>query len=87
MFVFFGGITGLKLVIGKRVPSDMVGTFVSSVKEGSVADLMGELQTGDEILEWNGHNLRGLHQEEVSEILALSRNTDEVWLTVQRVLE
>uniref|UniRef100_A0A0R3W3X9 Regulating synaptic membrane exocytosis protein 2 n=1 Tax=Taenia asiatica TaxID=60517 RepID=A0A0R3W3X9_TAEAS len=78
---------GLKLVIGKRVPSDMVGTFVSSVKEGSVADVMGELQTGDEILEWNGHNLRGLHQEEVSEILALSRNTDEVWLTVQRVID
>ncbi|KAL5104518.1 Regulating synaptic membrane exocytosi protein 2 [Taenia crassiceps] len=78
---------GLKLVIGKRVPSDMVGTFVSSVKEGSVADVMGELQSGDEILEWNGHNLRGLHQEEVSEILALSRNTDEVWLTVQRVID
>ncbi|KAM7538442.1 hypothetical protein Aperf_G00000077011 [Anoplocephala perfoliata] len=78
---------GLKLVIGKRVPSDMVGTFVSSVKEGSAADVMGELQTGDEILEWNGHNLRGLHQEEVSKILALSRNTDEVWLTVQRVLD
>ncbi|KAH9283104.1 Regulating synaptic membrane exocytosis protein 1 [Echinococcus granulosus] len=78
---------GLKLVIGKRVPSDMVGTFVSSVKEGSVADVMGELQTGDEILEWNGHNLRGLHQEEVSEILALSRNADEVWLTVQRVID
>uniref|UniRef100_A0A0R3T9D0 PDZ domain-containing protein n=1 Tax=Rodentolepis nana TaxID=102285 RepID=A0A0R3T9D0_RODNA len=81
--VFVVEIIGLKLVIGKRVPSDMVGTFVSSVKERSVADLMGELQTGDEILEWNGHNLRGLHQEEVSEILALSRNTDEVWLTVQ----
>lgn len=69
------------------MPSDLVGTFVSSVKEGSVADAMGELQIGDEILEWNGHNLRGLHQEEVSEILALSRNTDEVWLTVQRIVE
>ncbi len=74
-------------MIGKRVPSDVVGTFVSSVKKGSVADVAGELQTGDEILEWNGHSLRGLHQEEVSEVLAYSCKTDEAWLVVQRVLE
>ncbi|VDD74043.1 unnamed protein product [Mesocestoides corti] len=67
---------GLKLVIGKRVPSDMVGTFVSSVKEGSVADVMGELQIGDEILEWNGHSLRGLHQKERAQRNALTLGMD-----------
>lgn len=57
-------------MIGKRVPSEVVGTFVSSVRRGSVADVGGELQTGDEILEWNGHRLRGLHQAEVTQVLA-----------------
>lgn len=74
-------------MIGKRMPSDMVGTFVSNVSEGSVADIDGGLQNGDEILEWNGHNLRGLHQAQVSEVLAFSCKTDDVWLLVQRILE
>ncbi|VDL94406.1 unnamed protein product [Schistocephalus solidus] len=77
----------LKLVIGKRMPSDLVGTFISHVQEGSVADVVGSLQVGDEILEWNGHSLRGLHQEQVSEVLALSCESSDVWMIVQRIFE
>uniref|UniRef100_A0A0X3PFM6 Regulating synaptic membrane exocytosis protein 2 n=1 Tax=Schistocephalus solidus TaxID=70667 RepID=A0A0X3PFM6_SCHSO len=78
---------GLKLVIGKRMPSDLVGTFISHVQEGSVADVVGSLQVGDEILEWNGHSLRGLHQEQVSEVLALSCESSDVWMIVQRIFD
>nr|VZI43865.1 unnamed protein product [Spirometra erinaceieuropaei] len=78
---------GLKLVIGKRMPSDLIGTFISHVQEGSVADVVGSLQIGDEILEWNGHSLRGLHQEQVSEVLALSCESSDVWMIVQRILD
>lgn len=38
-----------------------LGAFITRVKRNSVADLVGQLKPGDEVLEWNGRVLQGSH--------------------------
>ena len=62
------------------------GAVIEKVKQGSVADLVGHLLPGDEVLEWNGRSLQEKSYEEVHDIIAESRQDDQVELIVARTI-
>ncbi|CAL8104841.1 unnamed protein product [Calicophoron daubneyi] len=79
-----GTILGLKISGGRPTPSGVLGAFITRIKDGSLADVVGQLKPGDEVLEWNGHPLRNLSAEEVSDVLYRTKDALEVELLVQR---
>ncbi|VEL42819.1 unnamed protein product [Protopolystoma xenopodis] len=78
--------SGLKVVGGVMTPSGRLGAFINKVKAGSIADLVGHLRAGDEVLEWNNQSLKGKSFEEVSDIILQSKQDSQVELIVQRDL-
>ncbi|XP_076044402.1 rab3 interacting molecule isoform X10 [Oratosquilla oratoria] len=79
-------ILGLKVVGGKILEGGKIGALIEKVKKGSIADTMGHLRPGDEVLEWNGRSLQGKTFEEVYDIIAESRQEPRVELMVSRQL-
>uniref|UniRef100_T1ITJ4 Regulating synaptic membrane exocytosis protein 2 n=1 Tax=Strigamia maritima TaxID=126957 RepID=T1ITJ4_STRMM len=51
---------------------------------GSIADTVGHLRSGDEIVEWNGRSLRHKTVEQVADIIAESKQEPQVELMVLR---
>lgn len=80
-----GGILGLK-VVGGRMTSAGPGAFITKVKPGSIADVVGRLRPGDQVLEWNGRHLPGLSLEQVYDIIYESKNDSQLELVVERDL-
>ncbi|KAB7503242.1 Regulating synaptic membrane exocytosis protein 2, partial [Armadillidium nasatum] len=79
-------ILGLKVGGGKILDSGKIGALIEKVKKGSIADTVGHLRPGDEVLEWNGRSLQGKTYEEVYDIIAESRHEPQVELIVSRQL-
>lgn len=79
-------LLGLKVVGGRITGSGTVGAVIEKVKKGSIADTVGKLRPGDEVLEWNGRSLQGLTFEETYDIMAESRQEPQVELIVCRHL-
>ncbi|KAL4226640.1 hypothetical protein ACF0H5_014621 [Mactra antiquata] len=79
-----GNGVGMKIVGGKSIPgSEDVGAFVATIYKGGVADkLHGEVNEGDQILEWNGICLTGKSYEEVLMIISQAPN-GEVELVIR----
>ncbi|ELU13906.1 hypothetical protein CAPTEDRAFT_224324 [Capitella teleta] len=75
---------GLKVTGGKMTEAGHLGAFITKVKKGSIADSVGHLRAGDEVVEWNGRNLRGLTFDEVYDIIFESKQEPQVELIVQR---
>uniref|UniRef100_A0A915MN05 Uncharacterized protein n=1 Tax=Meloidogyne javanica TaxID=6303 RepID=A0A915MN05_MELJA len=77
---------GLK-VVGCRDPmSGRLGAFVTRVRPGSIADTVGQLRAGDEVLEWNGHQLQNASPETVYTIVQSSKADTQLELIVSRPL-
>ncbi|KAG9511213.1 Regulating synaptic membrane exocytosis protein 1, partial [Fragariocoptes setiger] len=79
-------VLGLKVVGGRLAHSGYIGAIVERVKRGSIADLVGQLRPGDEIIEWNRVPLRGKSYEEVRDIIADSKSAPQVELLVSQPL-
>lgn len=77
---------GLKIVGGRITLGGTVGAVIEKVKRGSIADTVGRLRPGDEVLEWNGRSLEGSTFEEAYDIMAESRQEPQVELIVCRHL-
>ncbi|XP_076411971.1 regulating synaptic membrane exocytosis protein 2 isoform X49 [Peromyscus maniculatus bairdii] len=75
---------GLKVVGGKMTESGRLCAFITKVKKGSLADTVGHLRPGDEVLEWNGRLLQGATFEEVYNIILESKPEPQVELVVSR---
>ncbi|XP_042828617.1 regulating synaptic membrane exocytosis protein 2 isoform X2 [Panthera tigris] len=75
---------GLKVVGGKMTESGRLCAFITKVKKGSLADTVGHLRPGDEVLEWNGRFLQGATFEEVYNIILESKPEPQVELVVSR---
>ncbi|KAM3727295.1 Rab-3-interacting molecule unc-10 [Dirofilaria immitis] len=78
------GDLGLKVVGGRRSDTGRLGAFITRVKPGSVADTVGRLRRGDEVLEWNGHQLQNATFDQVYDIINSSRNDTQIELIVSR---
>ncbi|XP_078249785.1 regulating synaptic membrane exocytosis protein 2 isoform X32 [Pogona vitticeps] len=79
-----GAMLGLKVVGGKMTESGRLCAFITKVKKGSLADTVGHLRPGDEVLEWNGKFLQGATFEEVYNIILESKPEPQVELVVSR---
>ncbi|XP_078253994.1 regulating synaptic membrane exocytosis protein 2 isoform X27 [Rhinoraja longicauda] len=79
-----GALLGLKVVGGKMTESGRLCAFITKVKKGSLADTVGHLRPGDEVLEWNGRSLQGATFEEVYNIIFESKPEPQVELLVSR---
>ncbi|XP_025251168.1 regulating synaptic membrane exocytosis protein 2 isoform X34 [Theropithecus gelada] len=79
-----GAMLGLKVVGGKMTDSGRLCAFITKVKKGSLADTVGHLRPGDEVLEWNGRLLQGATFEEVYNIILESKPEPQVELVVSR---
>ncbi|KAF1382162.1 hypothetical protein PFLUV_G00161590 [Perca fluviatilis] len=60
--------------------------FITKVKKGSLADTVGHLRPGDQVLEWNGRALQGASFNEVYNIILDSKAEPQVELLVCRPL-
>ncbi|XP_028918190.1 regulating synaptic membrane exocytosis protein 2 isoform X21 [Ornithorhynchus anatinus] len=79
-----GAMLGLKVVGGKMTESGRLCAFITKVKKGSLADTVGHLRPGDEVIEWNGRLLQGATFEEVYNIILESKPEPQVELVVSR---
>ncbi|XP_050796483.1 regulating synaptic membrane exocytosis protein 2 isoform X11 [Gopherus flavomarginatus] len=79
-----GAMLGLKVVGGKMTETGRLCAFITKVKKGSLADTVGHLRPGDEVLEWNGRLLQGATFEEVYNIILESKPEPQVELVVSR---
>ncbi|XP_065442057.1 regulating synaptic membrane exocytosis protein 2 isoform X10 [Chrysemys picta bellii] len=79
-----GALLGLKVVGGKMTETGRLCAFITKVKKGSLADTVGHLRPGDEVLEWNGRLLQGATFEEVYNIILESKPEPQVELVVSR---
>lgn len=77
-------LLGLKVVGGKMLSNSRCGAVIEKVKKGSIADTIGQLLPGDEVIEWNGRSLQTKSYEEVHDIIAESRQEEQVELIVSR---
>lgn len=59
----------------------VLGAYVAKVYAGGVVETLGEVNEGDQVLEWNGIPLTGKTYEEVQRIIASS--TDEVEVVIR----
>ncbi|CAN8018841.1 unnamed protein product [Ixodes persulcatus] len=78
-----GNGLGMKVVGGKVIPGSngVLGAYVAKVYAGGVVETLGEVNEGDQVLEWNGVPLTGKTYEEVQRIIASS--TDEVEVVIR----
>ncbi|XP_015229854.1 PREDICTED: regulating synaptic membrane exocytosis protein 2-like isoform X1 [Cyprinodon variegatus] len=79
-----GALLGLKVVGGKMTESGRLCAFITKVKRGSLADTVGHLRPGDQVLEWNGRVLQGATFNEVYDIIMESKPEPQVELVVCR---
>ncbi|KAM6916347.1 regulating synaptic membrane exocytosis protein 1 isoform 2-T2 [Xenentodon cancila] len=79
-----GSLLGLKVVGGRVTESGRLGAFITKVKKGSLADVVGHLRAGDEVLQWNGKLLPGATMKEVYNIILESQAEPQVELVVSR---
>ncbi|XP_053467516.1 regulating synaptic membrane exocytosis protein 2 isoform X11 [Ictalurus furcatus] len=79
-----GALLGLKVIGGKMTESGRLCAFITKVRKGSLADTVGHLRPGDQVLEWNGRNLQGATFKEVYNIILESKPEPQVELVVSR---
>ncbi|XP_073331257.1 regulating synaptic membrane exocytosis protein 1-like isoform X2 [Pagrus major] len=79
-----GSLLGLKVVGGKMTETGRLGAFITKVKKGSLADVVGHLRAGDEVLKWNGKSLPGATKKEVYNIILESKSEPQVEIVVSR---
>ncbi|XP_039461559.1 regulating synaptic membrane exocytosis protein 2 [Oreochromis aureus] len=79
-----GALLGLKVVGGKMTESGRLCAFITKVKKGSLADTVGHLRPGDQVLEWNGRVLQGATFNEVYNIILESKQEPQVELVACR---
>uniref|UniRef100_A0A672SX08 Regulating synaptic membrane exocytosis 2 n=1 Tax=Sinocyclocheilus grahami TaxID=75366 RepID=A0A672SX08_SINGR len=79
-----GALLGLKVVGGKMTKSGRLCAFITKVRKGSLADTVGHLRPGDQVLEWNGRQLQGATFKEVYNIILESKPEPQVELVVSR---
>uniref|UniRef100_A0AAV2K248 Uncharacterized protein n=1 Tax=Knipowitschia caucasica TaxID=637954 RepID=A0AAV2K248_KNICA len=76
----------MDVVGGKMTDNGRLCAFITKVKKGSLADTVGHLRPGDQVLQWNGCLLQGSTFNQVYDIIQDSQHQQQVQLLVQRDL-
>ncbi|XP_031621686.1 regulating synaptic membrane exocytosis protein 2 isoform X2 [Contarinia nasturtii] len=77
---------GLLVFGGQLLSNGRLGAIIEKIKPGSIADQVGHLKPGDEIVEWNGQSFGDRSDHEVQDIIANSKHDLQVELIVSRVI-
>ncbi|XP_055930353.1 regulating synaptic membrane exocytosis protein 2-like isoform X3 [Argiope bruennichi] len=75
---------GLRITGGRILETGQRGAVVEKVVRGSIADTIGQVRPGDEVMEWNGRNLQNKSYEEVYKIVSESWQEPQIHLTIGR---
>ncbi|CAF4540050.1 unnamed protein product [Rotaria sp. Silwood1] len=77
---------GLKIQSGIQHKNQSI-TEITKVIRGSIADTYGQLQIGDQILEWNGEKLVNLNSNDVNRIITQnSIQSQQIHMIVKRLI-
>ncbi|XP_065087188.1 regulating synaptic membrane exocytosis protein 2 [Ochlerotatus camptorhynchus] len=79
-------VLGLKVRGGQVLPNEEKGAIIEQVQRGSIADQEGHIRPGDEVVEWNGHSLRGKSALDVYDIVDASKLEPLVEILVTRAI-
>lgn len=77
---------GFQLCGGKLTHDCQLGAIVEHVVPGSLMNIVCKLKVGDEIVEWNGFNLRNKRNDEVCRIIESVKNTNSLRLVAIRAI-
>ncbi|XP_062556119.1 regulating synaptic membrane exocytosis protein 2 isoform X3 [Armigeres subalbatus] len=77
-------VLGLRVRGGQVLPHNEKGAIVEQVQRGSIADQEGHIRPGDEVVEWNGHSMRGKSASDVYDIISASKREPLVELLLTR---
>ena len=78
-FIYFEFLDlGIRITGGKKLQNGDLGAFVTGVNRGKAFETLGEIQEGDQVLEWNGILLNGRTFEEVERIITSSKGEIEI---------
>ncbi|XP_021710996.1 regulating synaptic membrane exocytosis protein 1 isoform X2 [Aedes aegypti] len=77
-------VLGLRVRGGQVLPHNEKGAIVEQVQRGSIADQEGHIRPGDEVVEWNGHSMRGKSASNVYDIISASKREPLVELLLTR---
>lgn len=83
----YNAAPGFQLCGGKPTPDGQYGAIVEHVVPGSLINIVGKLKVGDEIVEWNGFNLRNKRNEEVCDIVDSVKNISSLRLVAVRLIK
>nr|CAD7394694.1 unnamed protein product [Timema cristinae] len=75
-----GNGLGMRVIGGKEIPNSggKLGTYVTRIYQGGVADKLRVIKEGDRLLEWNGVSLTGKTFEEVQRVVSLSEGKIDI---------
>ena len=76
---------GFTICGGKATQDGHIGAIVSHVVPGSIMNIVCKLRVGDEIVEFNGYDLRDKGNEEVCNIIESSKNSNTIRLVAVRL--
>lgn len=77
---------GFQLCGGKPTQDRQYGAIVEHVVPGSLMNIVCKLKVGDEIVEWNGFNLRNKRNEEVCDIIESVKNVNSLRIVAVRLI-
>jgi len=80
----YNGALGFHLSGGRPTQDGQIGAIVEHVVPGGLMNIVCKLRAGDEIVEWNGSNLRNKRNEEVCDIIESMKNTSSLRLVAIR---
>ncbi|KAK0062512.1 serine-rich adhesin for platelets-like isoform X3 [Biomphalaria pfeifferi] len=81
-----GSGLGMKIVGGKEIPgTNDIGAYVTAIYPIIADQLHGELDVGDQVLEWNGIYLTGLSADEVQDIISQTNGEIEMVVRAQMI--
>ncbi|KAI2668433.1 Regulating synaptic membrane exocytosis protein 1 [Labeo rohita] len=73
-----------RITLSKRSTMPREAGSLLGLKKGSLADIVGHLRAGDEVLQWNGKALPGATKKEVYNIILESQSAPQVEIVVSR---
>lgn len=76
---------GFQLCGGKPTHDGQLGAIVEHVVPGSLMNIICKLRVGDEIVEWNGFNLRNKRNDEVMNIIESVKDANSLRLVAVRL--
>lgn len=76
---------GFQICGGKPTHDGQYGAIVEHVVPGSLMNIVCKLKVGDEIVEWNGFNLRNKRNDEVCDIIDSVKNANSLRLVAIRL--